>query len=80
MAATVKLPAVPAAKVVEATLVMAGAWFTVSVKAWLVLLAVLVAVMVRLITPPVPAAGLPLSTPVLALRVRPLGRVPTVTA
>ena len=62
-----------------ATLVMVGDWFTVSLKSWLVLPAALVAVMVRLATPPVPAAGVPLMRPVVALRVRPLGRVPVVT-
>ena len=36
--------------------------------------------MVKLVTPPVPAAGVPLSTPVVAFSVRPLGMVPTVTA
>ena len=41
---------------------------------------VFVAVMVKLATPPVPAAGVPLSTPVAALSVRPLGSAPTVTA
>ena len=49
-------------------------------KAWLVLPELLVAVIVRLITPPVPAAGMPLRTPVVGFRVKPLGRVPTVTA
>ena len=34
----------------------------------------LVAVMVRLIKAPVPAAGMPLSTPVVGSRVRPMGR------
>ena len=74
MAFKLKEPAVPVSKVVLVGLVMDGAWFTVSVKAWLVLPEVLVAVMVRLYTLPVAAAGVPLITPVLALRVSPLGR------
>ena len=53
---------------------------TVIAKAWSVLPVVFVAVMVKLATPPVPAAGVPLSTPVAALSVRPLGSAPTVTA
>ena len=76
MATKLKVPAVPVSKDVLVALVMEGAWFTVSVKSWLVLPAELVAVMVRLATPPVPAAGVPLMRPVVALRVRPLGRVP----
>ena len=75
-----KVPKVRVWKVVLATLVMVEASFTVSVKSWLVLPEVLVAVMVRLTTPPVAAAGVPLSTPVFAFRVRPLGMLPTVTA
>ena len=74
------MPAVPAVKVALAVLVNAGAWFTVSVKAWSVLPVVFVAVMARLVTPPVPAAGVPLMTPVLAFSVSPLGSVPAVTA
>ena len=76
----VKVPKVRVWKVVLATLVMVGAWFTLRVKAWLVLPEVLVAVMVRFFTPPVPGSGLPLMIPVFAFRVRPLGRMPTVTA
>ena len=41
---------------------MAGAWFTVRVNTWVVTLdAALPALIVNLYTPPVPAAGLPLS-------------------
>ena len=74
MAFKLKEPAVPVSKVVLGTLVMDGAWFTVSVKAWLVLPELLVAVMVRLYTPPVAAAGVPLNTPVFAFSVKPSGR------
>ena len=35
--------------------------------------------MVTVLVPPVPAAGVPVSTPVVVFRVRPLGKVPTVT-
>ena len=38
----------------------------------------LAAVKVRLYVPPVPAAGVPLKTPVAALKVTPLGSVPPV--
>src|SRR6266446_4742930 len=62
---TVKLPAWPTKNVVEFALVMAGAWFTTSVKLWVgELPAVLVAVNVVAYVPPVPAAGVPLSVPV----------------
>ena len=37
VAVTVKVPAVPTAKVVELPEVMAGAWFTVRVKDWVAL-------------------------------------------
>ena len=43
VAVTVKVPALPTVKVVELTLVMAGAWFTVRVKVWVAVAAVLVA-------------------------------------
>ncbi len=46
---TVKLPAVPTVKVVEAAEVIAGAWSTVKVKAWVAFgLTPLLAVTVRL--------------------------------
>ena len=80
MVATVNDPDEPAVKVVLAALVNAVASFTVSVNDWPVLPVVLVAVMVKLVTPPVPAAGVPLRTPVVAFSVSPLGRAPTVTA
>ena len=76
MAVTVKVPAVPTAKVVESADVMDGAWSTVSVKSWVAFgLTPLAAVMVIGYVPPVPAAGVPDST---SGRVRdtPLGRVP----
>src|SRR5207245_7880099 len=77
VAVTVKLPAVPTVNVVLLALVMAGAWFTVSVKLWVALLPTpLAAVNVMGYVPPVPAAGVPLSTPVVALNVTPLGKVP----
>ena len=80
MAVKVNDPAVPVSKVVLVELVKEGDCSTVSVKAWVVVPEALVAEMVRLTTPPVFAAGVPLSTPVLASSVRPLGRVPVVTA
>ena len=75
MATKLKVPAVPVSKVVLDTLVMAGAWFTVSAKSWLVLPELLVAVMVRLYTPPDVAAGVPEITPEVGVRLRPLGSV-----
>ena len=74
------MPEVPATNVALAALVNAGASLTVSVNDWSVLPVVFVAVIVRLVTPPVPAAGVPLMTPDVALSVRPLGSVPAVTA
>ena len=73
---TAKLPAVPVEKVVL-VLVMAGAWLTVRVKVWVALgVTPLAAVKCREYVPPVPAAGVPLSTPVAALNVTPPGKVP----
>ena len=67
-------------KVVLAALVMAGAWSTVSVNAWVVRLdGALLAVIVMLYTPPVPAEGVPLSVAVPlvpAVKLTPLGRFP----
>jgi hypothetical protein len=61
-------------------LVIAGAWFTVSVKLWLAGLPTpLLAVKVSTYVPPLPAAGIPLSVAVpfpLSLNVTPLGNVP----
>src|SRR5712692_6732653 len=77
VAVTVKLPAVPTVKVALLALVMAGAWLTVRVKLWVALVPTpLLAVKVIGYVPPVPAAGVPLSTPVLPLKVTPLGRAP----
>jgi hypothetical protein len=77
LAVTVKLPALPTVNVALLTLVIAGAWLTVRVK-----LCVageptpLEAVIVRLYVPSEPAAGVPLNTPVDALKVTPAGKVP----
>ena len=76
VAVTVNEPAVPTLNVVLFALVMAGAWFTVSVKPCVPFGATpLLAVMVMLYVPPVPAAGVPLSTPA-ALSVTPDGSAP----
>src|SRR5437879_5686934 len=77
VAVTVKEPAVPTVKVVLSALVMAGAWLTVSVKLWVAFEPTpLLAVTVIASVPPVPAAGVPLSTPVAAVKVTPVGRGP----
>ena len=75
-----KVPAVPATKLVLVALVMAGCSFTVTVKLCVAAVPTsLLAVMVTVLVPPVLAAGVPVSTPVVAFSVRPLGRVPVVT-
>ena len=77
VAVTVKLPAVPTVKVVSAVLVIVADSVTVSVKFWVAAVPTpLVAVKVRLYTPPVPVAGVPAST--VPLKVTPLGSVPPV--
>ena len=59
---TVNVPGVPTVKVVLAALVIAGACWTVSVKAWTAFgSAPLAAVKVNAYDPAVPAAGVPLS-------------------
>jgi len=77
---TVKLPAVPTVNVVLLLLVIAGAWFTFSVKLWLAGVPTpLLAVIVREYVPPVPDAAVPLSVAVpfpLSLNVTPLGSAP----
>ena len=79
VAVKVKLPAVPTTKVVVLTPVKAGASFTVRVNDWVALEPTpLVAVKVRLYTPPEPATGVPEIAPVVAFRARGLGRVPAV--
>ena len=80
LAVTVKVPALPTVKVVVADEVMIGAvgrMDTVRVKLWVAFGRVpLDAVMVNGYDPPVPAAGVPESTPVVMSRVTPVGRVP----
>ena len=79
VAVTVKVPAVPTVKVALATLVIVGACPTVSAKFCVASgLRPLVAVTVKLNTPLLPMAGVPLSKPWL-LNVTPCGRVPLVT-
>src|SRR5271166_6919571 len=56
--------------------VIGGLGITVRVKFWVTELTVLAAVKVREYVPPVPAAGVPLSTPVAASNVTPLGKAP----
>src|SRR5580700_10359499 len=70
-------PAVPTVKVALLRLVIAGASSTMSVKLWLAAgLTPLVAVNVRSYVPPVPVAGIPLNTPVEALKETPMGSAP----
>jgi hypothetical protein len=77
VAVTMKVPDAPTVKVVLFTLVMVGAWFTVSVKFWVESTpAPLWAVKVMGYVPPLPAAGVPLSVPVAAVNVTPVGSVP----
>src|SRR5215472_4438532 len=77
VAVTVNVPAVPTVNVVLLALVITGAVFTVSVKAWAAGVPTpLVAVKVMLYVPRLPAAGVPLSVPVpfpLSVKVTPLG-------
>ena len=77
LAVTVKLPALPTVNVVLLALVIAGAWLTVSVKLCVAAEPTpLEAVNVRLYVPAVPTAGVPLNTPVDALKVTPVGNAP----
>src|SRR5579884_3689278 len=76
VAATVKLPAEPAVKVALLPLVKVGASLTVRVKVWVASGEVpLLAVKCRAWVPPVPAADVPLSTPVAGLKETPAGRL-----
>ena len=78
VAATVKVPDWPLTKVALLTLVKVGLLLTVRVKDWLEEVpTLLAATTVKTYTPPVPAAGVPLSTPAL-LRVTPVGNGPFV--
>jgi hypothetical protein len=63
-------------KVTPAALVIEGASLTVSVNDWLTVPTEFVALKVIGYVPPVPTAGVPLSTPVDALKVTPVGKVP----
>jgi len=77
VAVTVNVPAVPTVKVVLFALGIPGAMFTVSVK--LVIAGEPTpcdAVNVMGYVPAVPAPGVPLSTPVAAVNVTPVGSVP----
>src|SRR5262245_7613982 len=78
--ATVKDPAAATVKVTLAALVIAGAWFTFSVKACVVFGSTpFDAVKVSAYEPPVPAAGGPLKVPVplpLSVKVTPAGSDP----
>jgi len=74
---TVNDAELPTVNVVLLGLVIAGASSTVKVKFWVALVPTpLLAVKVMEYVLPVPAAGVPLSTPVPALNVTPLGNVP----
>ena len=74
---TVNVPSEFTAKVALLALVNAGAWFTDRVK-FCVALEPTPFNAVKLIgyTPPIPAAGVPLSTPVVVLNVTPVGSNP----
>ena len=75
VAVTVKEPREPRTKVALLALVMAGAWFTVSVKLCVASAPTpLLAVIVIGNVPAVPAAGVPASVP--ALNSTPLGKAP----
>jgi hypothetical protein len=77
LAVTVKLPALPTVNVALLALVIAGAWLTVRAKFCVAAEPTpLEAVNVRLYVPPEPAVGVPLSTPVDALNVTPVGNAP----
>jgi hypothetical protein len=78
LAAAVKLALLPAVTVWFAGfIVIAGPWFTVSVKLCVASApAPLCAVNVMGYVPPLPAAGVPLSVPVAAVNVTPLGSAP----
>jgi hypothetical protein len=77
---TVNVPAEPTVKLTVVALVIAGAWFTVSVNACAGLAPiVLVAVMEIAYVPPVPAAAVPLKVPVplpWSAKVNPAGSAP----
>ncbi len=77
---TVNVPGAPIGNVVAAALVIAGGWFTVSVKVCVTGVAVpFVAVNVSGYVPAVPAAGVPASVPVpspLSVKVTPVGSAP----
>jgi hypothetical protein len=77
VAVTVKVPAAPTLNVVVLALVIAGASSTVSVKFCVALLPTpLLAVNMMEYVLPVPAAGVPLRTPVVVLNVTPVGSAP----
>jgi hypothetical protein len=77
VAVTVNVPAAPTVKVTLFALVIAPAWFTVSVKFWVASAPTpLCAVNVMEYAPPLFAAGIPLRLPVAALNVTPGGSVP----
>jgi hypothetical protein len=77
VAVSVKVPGVPTVKVVLFALVIARPGLTVNVKFWIASApAPLWAVKVMGYVPPLPAAGVPLSVPVEAVNVSPLGSVP----
>ena len=80
MVVTVKVPATPTAKAVDAALVIAGAWSTVNVKVWVASGATpLTAMIVNTYVPPLPAEGVPESVAVplrLSTKVTPVGSAP----
>ena len=78
MVVTAKLPAMPGVKDAEAALVMAGAWPTTTVRAWVAFgMTPLLAVTVRSVVPV--AVGVPERRAVplpLSVKVSPAGNVP----
>ena len=69
-------PAVPTVKLVMLAVVMAALSLTVSEKLWVTEPEVLLALNTITWVPPVPAAGVPEMTPVVAFRTRLLGKEP----
>ena len=76
LAAKLKVWLVPTVKLVMLVVVIFAPSWTVSEKFWVMEPELLLALKVMVLVPPVPAAGVPEITPVVAFRVRPLGSEP----
>ena len=70
------VPLAPVVNVVVLADVIAGAWSTTRVNVWVAVPDAFVAFTVTMYVPPVPAAGVPESTPVVVLSVTPEGSAP----